>query len=274
MVVFADTIVINTLTASPETEVAIPDLCERAIQAGLDAIALHVGDGRPVSFDTTDARCGEIRAAVEAAGLRIAALLQSCDVSCHFGSRNPAIQHQAIERTQAALDCAAWLGTEVLAVEPAIVSPASSGPDDTCSYVHALNGTHAALQRLRFVAERRGVSIAITAARNRFLLSPVELRDLIDEQHAPSVGACLDVAACAAVGRPEDWIDALGPRIRCLCLGDRPDPSPRVDGAEPSAAFQSVCRALLDVGYAGPLCCPGEPTSRWLTATSRRPDSF
>jgi hexulose-6-phosphate isomerase len=223
-----------------------------------------------VSFDATDARCREIRTSAEAAGLRIAALLQSCDAACHAGSPNPATQHRAVERIQAALDCAAWLGAEVLAVEPAIVSPASSGPDDACSYVHALNGTHAALQRLRFAAERRGVSIAVMAARNRFLLSPVELRDLIDEQAAPSVGACLDVVACAAFGRPEDWVHALGPRIRCLCLGDQAGPSPSADCAEPPAAFQRVYRALLDVGYAGPLCCAGEPTSRWLAA-SRHP---
>ncbi|UCG16184.1 MAG: sugar phosphate isomerase/epimerase [Phycisphaerales bacterium] len=264
---------INTLTANPGTETSIPDLCERTIQAGLDAIALHVGDGLMLSFDATDARCREIRGAVEAAGLRIAALLQTCNVACHFGSRNPAIQHQAVECTQAALDLAAWLGTEVLVVEPAVVRSASSGPDNACSYVHALNGTHAALQRLRFAAERRGVSIAVTAARNRFLLSPVELRDLIDEQAAPNVGACLDVAACAAFGRPEDWIHTLGPRIRCLCLGGQAAPPALDDAAEPSTAFHGVYRALLDVGYAGPLCCPGEPMSRWLAATSRHTDS-
>lgn len=113
-------------------------------------------------------------------------------------------------------------------------------------YQDGLNFAYRVLYDLRFEAESAGVAIAIEAATAGGLLSPVELREIINQANSPAVGACLDVARVARVGVVEDWIATLGYRIKSL----RVEPTEEND-------LDSLAGALGAVDYDGPVIVKG-----------------
>jgi len=234
----------NVLIRGERDEASLADFCSRARGLRFKAVALRIGPAEPLTLETPDAECTAMRAAIEAAHLRIAALFPTFDPACHFGSRAEEVRHQAIDRAKAALDLAARFRAETVVVQPAAVAGTPDALSDPGSYADALNGTHFALQRLRYHAERCGVTLGLIAPGDRFLLSPVEFRELIDEEHVPCVSACIDLDAVAAVGRADDWIHILAPRICCI----------RAANPAGTHGWHLTRRALEEVGYTGPIC--------------------
>lgn len=62
-------------------------------------------------------------------------------------------------------------------------------------------------------AEKVDIKIGVENIRNKFLLSPLEMRTFIDEINSPYVGVWLNVANMMMFGYPEQWIMILGKRI-------------------------------------------------------------
>ena len=121
-----------------------------------------------------------------------------------------------------ALEVSGGLGVTCLSVT---LPPITSRRDPTLSsgatggfarYQDQLNFAFQILHRLRFAAERNGVALAVEGAAGGGLLSPVELREIIDEANSASVGVCIDVDQIAPIGSPADWITTLGHRVRVV----------------------------------------------------------
>jgi sugar phosphate isomerase/epimerase len=184
----------------------------------------------------------------------ISCLFASLAAASHFGSREAGARQAAFNRVLAALDRATWLGARVLVLETAAVVGAD------CTYAEALNGTHAALQRLRLAAQRRGVCLALAAPQARFLLSPVEFRNLLDEQCEPAVGAALDVPACQALGEPADWIGTLGWEVSCILLREM---TLQANATGTSLIAELITTANQDA-FEGPVCSSEPAVVRFL----------
>ena len=76
-------------------------------------------------------------------------------------------------------------------------------------------------------ADQSSVRLLIQAPQQALLLSPLELRSLIDRISSPNVGCCLDLAGCLAhnlsVG---DWLETLSVRVfACRISSDCPIPA-------------------------------------------------
>ncbi len=135
--------------------------------------------------------------------------------------------------------------------------PGVSGCSDENSfggYQDALNFAHRVLHDLRHEAESAGVAIALEAASAGCLLSPVELREIVNQANSWAVGVCLDLDRVACVGHPVDWIRTLGGRIHSV----RDFSSDRVGSSEPTpranaAGRQAVAEALDSIGYSRPV---------------------
>ena len=69
-------------------------------------------------------------------------------------------------------------------------------------------------------AEKVKVSIGLENVWNKFLLSPLEMRNIIDEIGSDYVGAYFDVGNIMYVGYPQHWIEILGKRIRKIHFCD------------------------------------------------------
>lgn len=111
------------------------------------------------------------------------------------------------------------------------------------SYNNALNATHRCLTQFQEEAEAVGVTLAVRAPYRGCLLSPVEVRELIDSVNAVSVGVCLDVRAIEFAGRLEDWLDTLRRRVVAVRLS--PDTLSRYAKQIESTAADP-CVAIVD----------------------------
>jgi sugar phosphate isomerase/epimerase len=251
---------IRTVLGTSDHRATVEDLCGLARTHAFEAVALTLGGESAVLPAAGEAECARIRSEIEEQGLRVSAAFLTSSSPDRFGVADDRAFSRAVNVTARALEQASWLGAHTLVVVPAIVAGESHGPGSAGTYADALNRTHQALQRLRFAAERSGVTIALTAARHGFLLSPVELRELLDEQHLPSVGACLDLDACRSVGSVRDWIETLGQRVHCMVLGGRRSALERPTETLAAAELATVRDALATQGFAGPICCTGEDT--------------
>lgn len=111
------------------------------------------------------------------------------------------------------------------------------------------------LGRLARLAEKHRVFLGIENVWNKFLLSPLEMRDLIDKVASPFVGSYLDVGNVLGLGYPEHWIKILGKRIRQVHIKDHRTKVGsllgRVGLLEGDADWPKIVRALNDIGYEG-----------------------
>lgn len=118
----------------------------------------------------------------------------------------------AIEQLAAFLRRVAPWGVTCTNVALPPLQAADDGPG-FARYQDGLNFAYRFLHGIRYDAEATGVTVAIEAAHGGCLLSPVELREIIDEANSWAVGACLDIDGIRRIGSPEDWITTLGRRV-------------------------------------------------------------
>ncbi|MFQ6049014.1 MAG: sugar phosphate isomerase/epimerase family protein, partial [Phycisphaerae bacterium] len=240
---------INAWTFGPQT--SIDEMARISAEAGFEAIELVIDESGPLSFESPQEHCRTLAATVRQRGLRLASLASGVFWRCNFGSPDPATRRRARELTLAGLDRAAWLGAEALLVVPAVVGRANA-PQPTTGYADALTRTCQALRELAPAAEDRGVAIAVENVWNRFLLSPVEFRELIDRVNSPWVGVYFDVGNILTIGYPQDWIATLAGRIVRIHVKDYKLPTdgpgsfcPLGDG---HVDWSAVMAALAQVG--------------------------
>lgn len=252
-------IAINAWTF-PDTA-TLAEMAQAAADAGFDAIELVAAEQGVLTFDDGQAAYQAAANIVADAGLSVPSLATAAFWDVNYGSADPDTRAQARDLTLRMLDRAAWLGAPAILVIPAVVGKASDRAP-AVSYADALNRTYDALSELSHQAEDRGVVIGLENVWNRFLLSPIELRDLIDRINSPWVGAYLDVGNLLALGYPTDWITTLGRRVCCVHVKDYRLAGPDGPGFCPLGCgdvdVPSVVRALRGVGYGGCLTFEGK----------------
>jgi L-ribulose-5-phosphate 3-epimerase len=241
-------------------------LAGAAAQAGFEAVELTIGTDGPLTTQTRQEQCAEIARVFRQFGLKITSLATGLFWQCHYGHGDPAVRQQAKELTRVGLDMATWLGADALLVVPAVVGRWND-PVPQVAYADALARSIDALANVSGEAEDRGVYIAIENVWNRFLLSPMEMCELIDKVNSPWVGACFDIGNAMVFGYPQDWIRTLGRRIIRVHAKDYDLNRPGAAGfdcplLEGSVDWAAVMKALRDIRYEGPLTYEGrgEPT--------------
>jgi hexulose-6-phosphate isomerase len=88
------------------------------------------------------------------------------------------------------------------------------------TYEQAWDDLKGILKELAPVAQKNRAAIALENVWNKFLLSPKEMRDFLDEVGSDWVGAYVDTANMMAYGFPEHWIRSLGKRIKKVHFKD------------------------------------------------------
>lgn len=102
--------------------------------------------------------------------------------------------------------------------KPVIVISAHKQQKSTFSYEQAFNSLFDSLERLSEIAERESVMLAMENPGSGLLLSPLELRELIDEINNPYLGICFNPDNVGQSGDPIDWLRILDKRIIALRL--------------------------------------------------------
>jgi hexulose-6-phosphate isomerase len=181
-----------------------------AREAGFEGVELVVGEpgGGPLTLETTEREVGEIREVAARAGVELPSVMASGAArSTPVLHPDPAVRAACVEKLGQTLERAKWLGATAILLHPGQLKPETR-------YDDAWGWTQEALTAAIPHVERHGVTLAIENVWNKFLLSPQEMRQMIDAVGHPLIGTYFDVGNCILYGYPEQWVGILGQRIK------------------------------------------------------------
>jgi L-ribulose-5-phosphate 3-epimerase len=209
---------------------------------------------RDVGFDvvqasaTPDERAAEeIKKAAIAAGLRIDSVMNVGDGENPLSSSNPAVVEQGLAGMRISLRNAKLWNSEAVLLVPAVVNPQTS-------YRDAWTRSQKEIRKLIPLAEQLEIAIAIEEVWNKFLLSPLEMANYIDEFKSRWIKVWFDVGNVLLYGYPQDWIRTLRGRIVKVHLKDfkrKEDGYAWVNLGDGDVDWGVVRHAFAEIGYSG-----------------------
>ena len=248
----------------------IKSAMEQASKMGFEGIELGIASQGVLTHNTSQAECEEIVREAEKHGLEISGVASGESWTTSPTANDEDVRLKIIDFTQKALQITHWLGSDAYlfvpgAVEVFFLPDAEVIPYDVC-YQRASE----AISQLVPVAEKLGVAIAVENVWNKFLLSPLEMREFIDNFNTSQVGVYFDVGNVLLTGYPDQWIRILGSRIKRVHIKDFKRSVGTADGfvdlLEGDVDFEAVKQALSEINY------DGYVTAEMIPFTPGRPE--
>jgi len=228
----------------------IEQLLQQARQRGFAGLELSVEEPRRCGEEIT-ARCNELLKNGTQAILPICSLTTPSVDVFSLAAGDEHTRTAALETVEVLIQTAAHLRAYCPQGDMCVVVGAEtcrgSGTTRPTSYEALLNGIFVALEQVAQSAERLSVPVAIENPKREVLLSPLEVRELIDEVNSPYVGVCFNPRHAEQLGDPCDWLDILGGRVFVVHL-------PLTDAAEQAGGdCETIISQLEKMGFSGPV---------------------
>ena len=223
-----------------------------AKDAGFEGIELTLEATGDLTPNSTPEQLAKIKAYADNLGLKIPSLASGLCWGPSFTSDDPAEVEEAYDMVCNQLRCAKALGAEVILVIPGSVGVDFVPNRPIVSYDVVWERALTQMKRLVPVAEKYGVYIGIENVGNKFLMSPLEMRDFIDAVGSEYVCSYFDIGNARTFGYPEQWIRILGKRIKKVHFKDnRYAARTSVDLLAGDVDWPAVMQAFKDIGYEG-----------------------
>ena len=236
------------------TDPSLENCFRLAKQAGYDGVEVALAETGALRLDSTKEEILQIKQLAETTGVELYSVASGLYWSYPLTANDPVIQQKAIEICRRQLDAAALLGCDTILVIPGQVG-SLDGSGEVVPYDVAYDRAFSVITQLALYAEEKKVTIAIENVWNKFLLSPLEMRNFIDSIGNPYVKAYFDVGNVVKDGYPDQWIHILGERIAKVHFKDYKATVGTLDGfvdlLNGSVDYPAVITALEDVGYDG-----------------------
>ncbi len=191
-----------------------------------------------------DSEAREIKEAADKAGLRIHSVMNMRHWDHPLSSPDPKDVELSLEGMRMSLRQAKLYGADAVLLVPAVVR------DDT-TYEQAWERSQAQVRKLLPEAEKQNVIIAMEEVWNKFLLTPRDFVQYVDEFKNPLVQAYFDIGNIVHYGVPQHWIRALGKRIVKVHLKDYSRREGFVGLGDGDVNWPEVTKAFADIGYTG-----------------------
>ena len=232
---------------------------KEARENGFDGVELWLTEDGIVRLDSTRDDMEKVKELAKKYGIELYSLASGLYWQYSLTDADSVVREKAKGIVRKQLELAHDLGCDTILVIPGCVGvdfvPGSGIVDYETAYARAYEW----LEELKPCAEKWQVSIGIENVWNKFLLSPLEMRDLIDRVGSPYVGAYLDIGNVLNFGYPEQWVRILGERIRKIHLKDFSREVGNINGfvelLKGDVDYPAVIEALKKISYDG-----------WLTA--------
>ena len=184
-------------------------------QAGFDGIELWLGDMPWFQMGTSDSEVRDLRRKIADAGLVVSNVSTGLHWATPLSARDPAVRARAARIVEREIETAVLLGTDAILVVAGLVT-------EEVPYNEVYQRCVEVLQPLGETAARAGVKIGCENcnAEQRFLLSPQEFWQFLNDVNRPAVGIHLDVGNIHETGFAEQWIEIHGPRITRMHVKD------------------------------------------------------
>lgn len=234
---------------------SIKECMELAKDAGLDGFEVALDETGEFSMESSTDDAKTVAATAAEVGLEVSGV--ACGL--YWGSSLTAECEDERAKAKAILkkeiEMAAAVGVDGILVVPGNVHAGFIPDCPVVSYDVVWNRATDAVKEAVPLAEELGVTIGIENVWNKFLLSPREMVEFIDQFGSDRVGAYFDVGNVLLTGFPEHWIRILGKRIcrvhfkdfRC----DAPGLAGFVDLLSGDVNWPAVMQAFQAVGYDG-----------------------
>lgn len=178
---------------------------ELAKEAGLDGIEIPSFESRQQAED--------VKEVAEDVGLEIHSVMGGTHWKLPLSSTNEEIRLKGVEGIKHAFHVASWVGADTVLVVPGVVTA-----DDSYEVVFDLS--QKSILELLPTAEQLEITMALENVWNKFLLSPMEMRDYIDSFDHELLRGYFDVGNILLYGFPHHWVETLGSRIKKVHIKD------------------------------------------------------
>ena len=237
--------------AFPKNVTTIEQAFRMAKAAGFDGVELAISDVGELTLDTTDEQVLAIKALAEREGIELFSVASSIYWRFPFTANDPEIVATAMRYARRQIEVARLLGCDSVLVVPGIVS-GEGEPFGNIPYDVAYERALACIKELAPFAKANGIKLGVENVWNKFLLSPLEMRDFVDAA-GDGVYAYFDAGNVLVSGYPDHWIDILGKRICKVHVKDFKNKIGNITGFVDLFAgdvdFKAVMAALRRIGY-------------------------
>jgi hexulose-6-phosphate isomerase len=229
-----------------------PDCMRQVRNAGFEAIELSIGRAELTMEASADAarRLSDMAASLK---LEIASLWALTPSSPSLASPEASVRQEARARVRKAIELAPALRCGAILITPAVLG---RGARMECTSDEAWQRATEAFREFLPMAARQKILLTPENVWSKFLVSPRDMRDFVDQFSGQAIGVHFDAGNVMQYGYPQDWILALGSRIRRVHFKDyklaaRGSQGSFVRLGEGDVQWEAVMAALRQVGYSG-----------------------
>lgn len=247
--------------------ITLAEMFRLAREAGFAGFEIDLSEGGPLTLASSPSEIAEVRALAERNGIELSGLATGLYWGANPASEDAAVRAQAEKILRRQIEIANSLHLDAVLVVPATVAADFIPNCEIVPYDTAWQRATDFVRDALPIAEKSRVKICIENVWNKFLLSPIEMRQFIAQFNSEWVGAYFDVGNALAHGYPEHWIKILGNQVQRVHLKDYRRAVGSVDGfveiLSGDVNWPAVMGALRAIDYDG-----------WLTAEMIPPVPF
>ncbi len=192
---------------------SLKECLEFCQDAGYEAIELKFGPGGDPDMHGSEADIRNVRKMCDDAGVEIASIIAWGEDRGSILSPDEAERRKMCDNIARGVAIADLLGVDGILLHPGALAENNRYDE---AYANAL----ASLKKMAPVAEHHKVAVGVENVWNKFLLSPMEMRDFVDAVGSDFIGTYLDVGNMVLYGYPQHWIEVLGPRVKKVHFKD------------------------------------------------------
>lgn len=231
--------------------------CQRidlARAAGYEGVEINLEPQGEFTLNSSEQELIALRTYVEQAGLEVSAVYNREQWLFPLTSQDAETRAKCRSIITGLVRAARLLSTDAVLVVPGAVDNSVFAPQpEIVPYDIAYQNAQHELEELAQSAAREKVFLAVENVWNKFLLSPLELRQFVDEINSPWVGVYFDVGNVLRTGFPEHWISILGSRIKRIHFKDFRLAVDNINGfvnlLEGDVNWPAVRQAIVAIGY-------------------------
>ena len=233
----------------------VRDCIKRAKATGFEGIELNLEAEGEITLASKEKELLEIKKFATDTGLEISSIIAALLWKYPLTSGDKTIAKKGKDVVKKSVEIASILQADTVLVIPGVVGSVLLAPTEVYPYDVVYKRSQEVLKELAPFAREHQVYLGVENVWNKFLLSPTEMKNFIDEINEEYVQAYFDVGNVLLYGYPEHWIRILGKRIKKVHFKDFRTAVGTLDGfvglLHGDVNWKEVMAAFKEIGYDG-----------------------